>query len=94
MFGLDTKGEIAVGKDADITILDPDGSFTIHHGNMHSNTDYTPYEGMNLSGRIHSVYLRGKLVAYYRENKVEVVHPPKGRFVKAKTPLKINEVIE
>ena len=94
VFGLDTKGEIAVGKDADITILDPDGSFTIHHGNMHSNTDYTPYEGMNLSGRIHSVYLRGKLVARYREGKVEVVHPPKGRFVKAKTPLKINEVIE
>ena len=47
MFGLKGKGEIAVGKDADMVVFDPKTKFTITQKKLHMNVDYTPYEGMN-----------------------------------------------
>ena len=50
IFGCDSKGEIAVGKDADIVLYDPKKQFTITKESMHSNLDYTIYEGKQLNG--------------------------------------------
>ncbi|RLB98681.1 MAG: dihydropyrimidinase, partial [Deltaproteobacteria bacterium] len=63
MFGLKDKGEIIVGKDADIVVFDPDQKFTITQGKLHMNVDYTPYEGMEMTGMPYAVYSRGKRVA-------------------------------
>ena len=49
MFGLEHKGEIRVGKDADIVIFDPEQKFTISHATLHMNVDYSPYEGMEIT---------------------------------------------
>lgn len=62
IFGCTEKGEIAVGKDADIVIYDKDKDFTISVSNMHSDYDHTIWEGKQLHGYPIQTYLRGKLV--------------------------------
>ena len=83
MFGLKDKGEIAVGKDADMVIFDPDQKFTITQPKLHQNVDYTPYEGMEMTGMPYAVYSRGKRVAEWQDDHVEFVgEVGRGRFVK------------
>lgn len=60
IFGLDKKGDITPGKDADIVILDPNKQTVISAENQFQNLDYTPYEGMKMRGAISKVFLRGK----------------------------------
>lgn len=62
IFGCSDKGEIAVGKDADIVIYDPEKNFTIHQENMHSDCDHTVWEGVEVHGYPVQTYSRGKLV--------------------------------
>lgn len=62
IFGCDTKGAIEPGKDADIVLYDPKKEFTISVDNMHSNIDYTIYEGMKLKGYPVQTISRGKIV--------------------------------
>ena len=44
------KGTIAVGADADIAIWDPKRAVTITNERLHHAVDYTPYEGMSVTG--------------------------------------------
>ena len=62
IFGCKDKGSIEVGKDADIVIFDPKKDVVISNSIMHSNTDYTIWEGVKCHGYIDSTYLRGRLV--------------------------------
>ncbi|SEK57574.1 dihydropyrimidinase [Chitinophaga rupis] len=55
------KGTIAVNSDADIVILDPQAKHTITAGAHHMNVDYSAYEGWELTGKIKTVVLRGKV---------------------------------
>ena len=59
-FHLKNKGEIKVGKDADLFILNPNNKTTITSG--HSKSDYSPYEGIKLNGEIVSTISRGEFV--------------------------------
>ena len=61
-YGLANKGDIAPGYDADIVLFDPDESFVVRAAESESAQGYTPFEGMELSGRVKSTYLRGQLV--------------------------------
>ena len=62
LFGLNSKGAIEVGRDADLVVFDPTERGTLHAGDLHHTADYTPYEGMPLAGRVHSVLVRGEFV--------------------------------
>jgi dihydropyrimidinase len=62
IFGCDQKGSLAIGKDADIVIYDPNKDFTISVGNMHSDYDHTIWEGKSLHGYPVMTFVRGKLV--------------------------------
>ncbi|WP_029059612.1 dihydropyrimidinase [Stappia stellulata] len=53
------KGTIAVGSDADIAIWDPTAKGTIRNADLQHGADYTPYEGMEITGRPVTVLLRG-----------------------------------
>lgn len=78
-FGLyPTKGVITPGSDADIVVLDPNGTTTIKAATQHQRVDYTPYEGWSLPGRIEQVWSRGELIA--RDGNF-VGRPGRGRFV-------------
>ncbi|NOY07380.1 MAG: dihydropyrimidinase [Spirochaetes bacterium] len=83
IFGLESKGEIAAGKDADIVIFDPDRKFTITQSKLHMNVDYTPYEGMEMRGMPYLVYSRGRQVAKWQDDHVEFTGQEGwGKFVK------------
>jgi len=83
MFGLADKGEICVGKDADIVIFDPKQKFTITQKKLHMNVDYTPFEGMEVTGMPVEVYVRGKKVSQWKNDHVEFVgEKGYGRFIK------------
>ena len=57
------KGVLAPGSDADIVVWNPEAEWTVRASGQVQNVDYTPYEGMTLSGRAEKVFLRGRLAA-------------------------------
>ena len=73
------KGTIAVGTDADIVIFDPNKKHTISASSHHMNTDYSGYEGWELTGKVKTVLLRGKVVVDEGKCLVEKGY---GQFVK------------
>jgi len=56
------KGTIAVGSDADLAIWDPAWKRTISQSMLHDNMDYTPYEGMEVTGWPRTVITQGRVV--------------------------------
>jgi allantoinase len=61
-FGLHSKGDIAIGLDADLAILDPAESWVVRSADSESQQGYTPFEGMELSARVKTTFLRGERV--------------------------------
>jgi dihydropyrimidinase len=56
------KGTIAIGSDADIALWDPARQMTITNANQHHGSDYTPYEGLEVTGWPVLTMVRGKVV--------------------------------
>jgi dihydropyrimidinase len=80
MYGLyPHKGSIAVGFDADLVLWDATRKETIRQELMHHGTDYTPYEGLAVTGWPVMTILRGKVVA--EEGKI-LGEPGDGAFLK------------
>lgn len=77
-YGLRSKGDIAEGYDADVVLLDPDQSFSVHAAESESVQGYTPFEGMDLTGKVISTFLRGNLIYHEGEIKGEA----KGQYLK------------
>ena len=61
-YGLLNKGDIAVGYDADLVLFDPDESFVVRAADSESQQGYTPFEGMELSGKVQTTFLRGEII--------------------------------
>ena len=80
MYGLyPQKGSIAAGFDADIVIWDPNRKETIRQDRLHHGSDYTPYEGLAVTGWPVVTILRGKVMA--EESRI-VGQPGDGAFLK------------
>lgn len=77
-FGLRHKGDIAPGYDADIVLVDPDESFVVRAAESESVQGYSPFEGLELTGRVKNTFLRGALI-YDGGN---VVGPARGRYLR------------
>ena len=73
------KGTIAIGSDADIVLFDPNEKHTLSAKTHHMNVDYSGYEGWQLTGKVKTVLLRGKVVIDNNECKVSKGY---GQFVK------------
>ena len=77
-FGLPSKGDIAPGYDADIAIVDPHESFVVRAAESQSVQGYSPFEGVELSGRVKSTFLRGALVF----DGGNIVGPARGQYLR------------
>jgi dihydropyrimidinase len=62
LFGLQQKGAVEVGRDADLVLFDPGERRTLMAHELHHTSDYTPYEGMAVTGGVLSVMVRGEFV--------------------------------
>ncbi|MDH4059952.1 MAG: dihydroorotase family protein [Aquincola sp.] len=58
-YGLNRKGDIAPGFDADIALVDPARTWTVRAAASPSTQGYTPFEGLELSARVATTFLRG-----------------------------------
>lgn len=58
------KGDIAPGFDADIAIVDGSASKIVTPANLQSRCDWSPYEGMQLSGFARTTLVRGQVVVH------------------------------
>lgn len=56
------KGSIAIGSDGDIVLWDPTITRRIAHADLHDGSDYTPYEGLEVTGWPVTTILRGQVV--------------------------------
>jgi dihydropyrimidinase len=60
LFGLQAKGSVSVGRDADLVVWDPAAERTITQAELHHTSDYTPFEGLVVRGAARHVFLRGQ----------------------------------
>jgi dihydroorotase len=67
LFGIAGKGRIAVGYDADLTIVDMNRRETITNGWIASKCGWTPYDGVTVTGWPIGTLVRGNVVMWEGE---------------------------
>jgi dihydropyrimidinase len=89
LFGLwPRKGSLSVGSDADLVVFDPDLAVTITHRALATRCDYSPYEGMSVTGWPVTTLVRGAPVVRDRRF---VGAAGSGRFVRRDPPARSAE---
>ncbi len=78
LFDIAGKGRIAVGYDADFSIVDLNGTSQITAKDMASRAGWTPFEGRKLRGRVAGTIIRGRRVMW----EGEVIGPAQGEPVR------------
>ncbi|MPZ84875.1 MAG: amidohydrolase family protein [Actinophytocola sp.] len=76
-YGLRAKGNLAVGFDADIALVDPNHTWVVRAQDSESSQEYTPFEGFELTAKVTDTFLRGHRVL---ENG-KIVGEPTGRYL-------------
>ena len=77
-FGLNQKGDLAEGLDADVVLVDPSETWTVHAAESESQQGYTPFEGLELGARVKTTFLRGRRIY----DSGEVIGEPCGRYLR------------
>jgi len=72
------KGDLDVGFDADVVLVDPDASFVVRAADSESTQEYTPFDGHELTGQVTDVWLRGARIL----DNGKVTSTPTGQYLK------------
>ncbi len=83
LFGLADKGRLAVGFDADLTIVDLKARVTITHAQSASRVGWTPFDGFEAKGWPMATIIRGTVVM----RDAEIVAPSRGEPVRFQSTL-------
>ncbi|WP_298525516.1 dihydroorotase family protein [uncultured Methanobrevibacter sp.] len=62
VYGLENKGEIAIGKDADFTVIDLKREGTFDITDFKTKAEYSPFDGWNYKGMPVMTIVNGKIV--------------------------------
>ncbi len=62
LFNLKGKGALLVGNDADYTLVDVKKEWTVEGDWLQSRCGWSPFEGMQLTGRPEGTIIRGAVV--------------------------------
>ena len=79
--GVLNKGDIAAGFCADVVLLDPNEQWTIRGADSFSTQQYTPFEGVEVTGKVKQTFVRGELVF----DNGEIVGERNGQYIKRPT---------
>ncbi|HEY4657448.1 MAG TPA: dihydroorotase family protein [Candidatus Bathyarchaeia archaeon] len=75
-FGLTSKGRLETGQDGDVVLVDLKKKSKIHPETFHSKAKFSPFEGVQTQGAVHTTIVRGNVV--YSEGNI-VARPGTGR---------------
>jgi dihydroorotase len=84
LFGIERKGRIAVGYDADFTVVDLKKRATITNDWIASKCGWTPYDGVGVTGWPVGTIVRGNVVMW----EGELTTPSRGQAVRFEEALK------
>ena len=62
LFGLENKGDIQVGKDADLVIFDTEKEVVVKTENLHDEAGWTPYIDLKITGWPETTISRGEVI--------------------------------
>ena len=72
------EGQPSPGADADIVLFDPSTRWTMSQETLHMASDYTSYEGVEVTGKVAKVFSRGELIV---DGEEFLATPGRGRFL-------------
>jgi dihydroorotase len=79
----DRKGAIALGRDADLAIVDPNQDWTVRNAELASRPGWSPFDGWTFKGKLMTTLLRGEVMY---DDGVDFAAPGSGEFLIPRTP--------
>ena len=79
IMGLPQKGAVALGRDADLALVDLDAEWTVERSSVWSNAGFSLYEGERVKGRVVHTLVRGRAV--FRDGALEPTGIGHGRYL-------------
>ena len=67
LYGLENKGEIRKGKDADLVLIDLQRSKTIKNGSLYTKCNWSPFATWELKGAVEKVFVNGEEIKLNEE---------------------------
>ena len=84
IMGLDAKGSIAPGLDADLAFINLEAEWTLQRDDVVSSACYSIYEGERFKGRIRHAFVRGRAVL--RDDALVDAAVGHGRYIQRRLP--------